>query len=129
MAKKTKSKNKDNNSGKDIVSGKLEITRGGMGFVIVEGREKDIIIKRENVGNALNGDIVNVAVKGVADTNRRQEGTITGVVKRKQSEFSGRVEVHTHFAFLMPDSDKMPVDIYVPLHLLNGATNGDRAIA
>ncbi len=129
MPKKTKTKKKENSSGKETLTGKLEITRGGMGFVIVEGREKDIIIRRDGMTNALNGDTVSVEVRGFADNNKRQEGTITGVIKRKQSEFSGRVEVHQHFSFLVPDSDKMPVDIYIPLHLLNGAKNGDRAIA
>ncbi|MBC7553325.1 MAG: ribonuclease R [Taibaiella sp.] len=128
MPKKTKAKNKSNGSGAETLTGKLEVTRGGMGFVIVEGHEKDIIIKRDNIGNALNGDTVQVELRGYADGNKRQEGTIKSVIKRKQSEFSGRVEVHPHFAFLVPDSDKMPVDIYIPLHLLNGAQHGDKAI-
>jgi ribonuclease R len=51
------------------------------------------------------------------------------VVTRKQTEFSGKVEVHPHFAFFIPDSEKMSVDIYIPLHLLNGASNGDHAMA
>ncbi len=129
MPKKTKGKKKDNAGNRESLTGRLEVTRGGMGFVVVEGREKDIIIKRENIGNALNGDTVQVELRGYSDNNKRQEGYITGVVNRKQSEFSGRVEVHPHFSFLVPDSDKMPVDIYIPLHLLNGAQNGDKAIA
>ena len=130
MPKKEKAKEKGKNSANlQILTGKLEVTRGGMGFVIIEGQEKDIIIKRDNMGNALNGDIVEVELRGYADGNKRQEGTVRNVVRRKQSEFSGRVEVHPHFSFLVPDSDKMPVDIYIPLHLLNGAKNGDKAIA
>ena len=127
MPKKTKKK--DSGANRQTLTGKLEITRGGMGFVIVEGREKDVIIKRENMANALNGDTVQIELRGHSDNNKRAEGYITGIVKRKQNEFSGRVEVHTHFSFLVPDSEKMPVDIFIPLHLLNGAKNGDKAIA
>lgn len=101
-----------------------------MGFVIVEGLEKDIIIKREKLGSALNGDEVRVEV---AERGRkfgsRPEGTIVEVIKRKQNEFSGILDVRPHFAFLITDSDKMPFDIFIPLHLLNEAKNGDRAIA
>jgi ribonuclease R len=128
MPKKTKKKNKPE-SGKHIFTGKLEVTRNGMGFVIVEGREKDIMIRHDKMHTALNGDEVRVAVNSGRDSNKRAEGEITEIVRRKQSEFSGVVEVHPHFAFLIPDGDKMSVDIYVPLHLLNGARNGDSAIA
>jgi ribonuclease R len=132
MSKKHKpsDKKKVDSSGKKIYKGKLEITRGGMGFVIVEGLEKDILVKRERMGNALNGDEVKVEVgERGKKFGSRAEGTIVEVTKRKQNEFGGRLEVHPHFSFLVPDSDKMPVDIFVPLHLLNGAVHGDRAIA
>jgi ribonuclease R len=127
MSKKTKKQ--DKNPG-NIVSytGKLEVTRGGMGFVTVEGLQKDILIKRENIRNALNGDEVRVEVRGYFDNNKRPEGVITEVLRRKQLEFSGKLEVHEHFAFLAPDSNKMPVDIFVPLQLLGGAKHGDNAI-
>lgn len=128
MAKKTKKKTKSTDSGKNIVTGKLEVTRSGMGFVVVEGQEKDILIRKEHMHTAFNGDEVKVEVKGFSD-NKRTEGKIIEVVRRKQSEFSGRVEVHPHFAFFIPDGDKMPIDIFIPLHLLNGARHGDSAMA
>ncbi len=128
MPKSSKKKNNSADAGRHIYTGKLEVTRGGMGFVSVEGLDKDIMIERDDMHNAFNGDDVKVEVKGHFDNNRRVKGTIVDVVRRKQSEFSGRVEVHPHFAFLIPDSDKMPVDIFIPLHLLNGAKQGDSAM-
>ena len=53
---KASQKKKVDSSGKKTYVGKLEITRGGMGFVIVEGLEKDVMIRRGETGNALNGD-------------------------------------------------------------------------
>jgi ribonuclease R len=129
MSKKTTRKGKPSDSGRHVYTGKLEVTRSGMGYVIVEGQEQDIIVKRENINTALNGDEVRVEVRGHREGGRRQEGIITDVVRRKQSEFSGKVEVHPHFAFFVPDNEKISVDIYVPLHLLNGARNGDHAMA
>src|SRR6185369_12388766 len=101
MAKKTKKKNSE--AGKHTYKGRLEVTRGGMGFVVVDGLDKDILIKRDNINTALSGDEVRVEVRGYKDNNRRPEGEIIEVIRRKQSEFSGRVEVHPHFAFLVPD--------------------------
>lgn len=130
MGRKNKNKSHGGGSSKKLYKGKIEITRGGMGFVIVEGLEKDILVKRDKLGNALNGDEVRVEVPEHGKKfGSRPEGVVVEVVRRKQNEFHGRVEVQQHFAFLVPDNDKVPVDIYVPLHLLNGAKNGDRAIA
>ncbi|HEY1033230.1 MAG TPA: ribonuclease R [Flavipsychrobacter sp.] len=123
-------KKKKDSKGRLSYTGKLEITRGGMGFVIVEGLEKDVLIKRDKMGNALNGDEVRVEIPEFGRKfGSRPEGVITEVIKRKQNEFSGRVEVKEHFAFMLPDNEKMPVDIYIPLHLLNGAKHGDHVMA
>ena len=81
------------------------------------------------MGTALNGDEVKVEVKQDGRNNKRFTGRIIEVIRRKQTEFSGMVEVHQHFAFLIPESKKMPLDIYIPLHLLNGAKNGEQAMA
>lgn len=129
MPKKTTKNSKNPDAGKQVFKGRLEVTRSGMGFVVVDGQDQDIMVKRDRMLNALDGDEVRVEVRGYKDNNKRPEGEIIDVVRRKQSEFSGRVEVHPHFAFLVPDSEKIPVDIYVPLHLLNGAHHGDTAIA
>jgi ribonuclease R len=111
-----------------ILTGRLEVTRSGMGFVTVEGYERDILVKRDHIHTALDGDEVKVEVS-TSSSGRRPEGKIVEVVRRKQSEFTGRVVVHPHFAFLVPDSEKISVDIYIPLHLLAGARDGDSAVA
>jgi ribonuclease R len=129
MAKNIKKKGKGADAGKTIYKGRLDISRSGMGFVVVDGLERDIIVKQDRMHTALNGDEVRVEVRGYKENNKRPEGEIIEVTRRKQSEFSGRVEVHPHFAFVIPDSEKMTVDIYIPLHLLNGARNGDTAMA
>jgi ribonuclease R len=125
-----KDKKKKDSSGKKIYTGKLEVTRGGMGFVVVEGQEKDILVKRDRLHNALNGDEVRVEVwERGKKFGSRPEGEVVEVIRRKQSEFSGKLDVRPHFAFLLPDNNKMPHDIFIPLHLLNGAKHGDHAIA
>ncbi len=129
MPKSTKKKNKKPDAGRHIYKGKLEVTRSGMGFVKAEGLEQDIMIERGNMLTALNGDEVRVEVKGYTDNNKRVKGTVIEVLRRKQSEFAGVVEVHPNFAFLIPDSDKMSTDIFIPLNSLNGAKHGDSAMA
>jgi ribonuclease R len=109
------------------VKGKLSVVRSGTGFVKVEGLERDILIHPENIGTALDGDEVRVRI--IKEGKSRVEGAIEDIVTRKQTEFSGRVEVKEHFAFLLPDKANMAVDIFIPLALLNGAKDGDQAVA
>jgi exoribonuclease R len=68
-------------------TGSLEITRGGMGFVIVPGLSKDIIIRPEQLRTGLNGDTVQVEIIKKS-TNGRMEGRIASVIARKQNEFA-----------------------------------------
>jgi ribonuclease R len=109
------------------LQGKLEITRSGMGFVIVEGEETDILIRPSDFNTAMHGDTVRVRLKEERGGKRKQ-GVITTVVERKQSEFIGRLEMNKGFAFFVNESDKRTPDIYVPERSFNGAKEGDRVV-
>ena len=58
----------------------------------------------------------------------RQTGEVVEVVKRKQMEFLGKLEMSKNFAFFIADVDKPMPDIYVPLSNLHDATDNDRVI-
>jgi ribonuclease R len=126
---KKKEKGKVGKSGGSgaFYKGKVELTRSGMGFVLVEGMERDILVHKEDLRSAMSGDEVRVELTRVSK-NGRQEGRIVEVLQRKQSEFSGRIEVKPHFAFFIADADGLSMDIYVPLHLLHDAQDGDRVV-
>ena len=107
--------------------GKLDMARSGMGFVVVEGWEQDVLVRQDDLLTALNGDEVRVQITRVSGKGR-PEGAVVEVLKRTQTEFSGRLDVSEKFAFLVPDKDKVRTDIFVPLKKLKGGKNGDRAI-
>lgn len=109
------------------MQGKLEITRSGMGFVIVEGEESDILIRPSDFNTAMHGDTVQVRLKEERGGKRKQ-GVITNVVERKQSEFIGHLEMNKGFAFFVNENDKRTPDIYVPERSFNGAKEGDRVV-
>ena len=79
--------------------GKLEITRSGMGFVIVEGEETDILVRPSDFNTAMHGDTVRVRIKEDKGGKRKQ-GIVVGVAERKQSEFVGKLQMNKGFAFL-----------------------------
>src|SRR6185437_11755971 len=109
-----------------LVKGVLEITRSGMGYVIVEGREKDLLVRPHDFNRGMDGDTVRVKIK---DTNgTRVEGVIAEIVERKQTEFIGNIQVNENFAFFSPDSQKPLPDFYVSIKNLNGAKDKDRVV-
>ncbi|KIC90039.1 ribonuclease R [Flavihumibacter sp. ZG627] len=109
--------------------GRLDITRSGMGFVIVDQLEQDILIRPNDFNTAMHGDTVRVRITKSAGRSARMQGVVTEVMGRKQNVFMGRIEISKSFAFFISDSDKPMPDIYIPLSNLNGAENGNRVIA
>jgi ribonuclease R len=109
-----------------LVRGVLEITRSGIGYVIAEGRNNDVLVRPNDFNKAMNGDTVMVKVK--ESDGRRAEGIIEEVVERKQTEFIGDIEVNENFAFFKADSQKPMPDFYINLRNLNGAKNKDRVV-
>lgn len=110
------------------IKGKLDISRSGMGYVIVEGREDDIIIRPNNFGRAFHGDIVRVQINKEAQRGKRTEGIVTDVAERAKDTFVGNIEVNKNFAFFTAATDKPIPDFYVPVDKLNGAINGNRVV-
>ena len=50
-----------------IVKGKLDISKSGMGYVIVEGNDKDIIVRPNDFNRAFHGDRLTVAYQKIKD--------------------------------------------------------------
>lgn len=110
-----------------IIKGTLDITRSGIGYVIVEGVDKDIFIRPHDFNTAFDGDTVTVIINESA-RGKRIEGRVDEVLKRKQTEFLGNIQVNNNFGFFTPDTKKPMPDFYVSLKKLNGAKDNDRVV-
>jgi ribonuclease R len=131
IKQKQKQKQKTTHKSTELLSqkGRLEITRSGMGFVIVDGDKNDVMVKPGDFSTALNGDIVRVKLVKENFRTGKKEGRITEVVTRKQTEFIGHLQLSTNHAFFVPDTDKPMPDLFIPLIDINGAKNKDRVVA
>jgi ribonuclease R len=111
-----------------FVEGKIDITSNGAAYVINDAFEDDIYIARGNTLNALHGDKVKVSLYAQRK-GKRPEGEVVEVVERARTEFAGIVQLSGSFAFLSTENQRSGVDIFIPLQKLNGAKNGEKAIA
>ncbi|MEP7164173.1 MAG: ribonuclease R [Ferruginibacter sp.] len=126
---KQKKPDKKRSSQTKILKGKLDISRSGMGYVIVEGQDKDILVKPNDFGKAFHGDTVRVEVSNDSGRGRRTEGKVIDVAERKQVDFIGNVQVSKNIAFFVAGGERPVPDFYIPVEKLNGAKDGERVVA
>ena len=108
------------------LQGLLEITRSGIGYVVVADGKGDVLVRPHDFNTALNGDEVVVKVIKENAATGKKEGRIAKVLERKQTEFIGRLQVSQRFAFVKIDSDRPMPDIYISLDNINGAVDSDK---
>jgi ribonuclease R len=113
--------------GANGVTGTLEITRSGIGYVVT-GDGNDILVRPQHFGSALNGDEVVVKVIKENERSSKKEGRIIEVKSRKQTEFVGHLQLSGNYGFFIPDTDKPMPDFYIPLENVKGAKDKDRVV-
>src|SRR3954466_14906927 len=112
----------------DEYKGVIEVTRSGMGFVVVPGLETDILVRPNDFNTAMHGDTVKVEVNPDKKGGKRMQGTVIDVLERKQLEFVGKLQMNKGFAFFVSEGDKKVPDIFIPQASFNGAQDEDRVV-
>jgi ribonuclease R len=90
-------------------------------------QDKDIYVKANDLGSAVDGDTVKVSVFKTRHGDH-PEGKVTEVVRRNRNRFVGKIEISKNFAFVVPDARKVHQDFFVFPENINGATHGDKVI-
>ncbi len=112
----------------NFAHGTVDMTSSGNAYIVSELVEHDIYVQAGNLMHALDGDEVKVLLFA-RRRNKKLEGEVVQVTKRKRETFVGKIELSKNFAFLVPDNQKMKVDIFIPKNKLKDAQQGQRAIA
>jgi exoribonuclease R len=111
----------------DILEGQISMNRGGNGYLTSDKLPKDIFIYKNNMNKALHLDDVRILV--LKGKDGKLEGEVIEIVNRFKDEFVGTLQVTQKFAFLVPDSIKMPHDLFIPKSKLLDGKDGQKAIA
>ena len=110
-----------------IVEGRIQINQQKNAYVIVDGMEQDIFVPKGATKNALNGDIVSVAVEKTED--KKPKGRIVEVKSRKKNQFVGKLQMsNPNYGFVVVDDSSIHVDFYVSKNLLNEALDGQKVV-
>jgi len=111
----------------DILVGKLSTNTSGSGYLVSPDLPKDIYIHKNNTNKALNLDTIKIQV--FEGKERPLEGKVIEIVERFRTEFVGVIQVSPRYAFFIPDSNKLPIDFFIPLSKTLGATDGQKVVA
>ena len=114
------------------IFGKVDMTSTGMAYIIVENAvpgEKDIIVESRNLNQAMNGDRVEVVVTS-RRRDGRKEGEIVSIVEKARRIFVGRLDCieGRDYGFVVIDSKRVPMDIFVPEKYVGGAKHGQKVM-
>ena len=113
----------------EFLEGRMDHVNVRFGFVVVEGREGDILINARDMNGAIDGDTVKVLIS----TKKRKptektEGEVIEIVRRGRSEIVGTIEIMPNYAFVVASSKKIYGDIFVSKNDLKNAQHGDKVI-
>jgi len=92
----------------DVYEGQIEFSTSGNASLLVE--DKEIFIYKKNTANSLHLDKVKVQI---FKAEKKLEGKIVEVISRFKTEYVGRVQIGKKTIFVVPDSNKVPVDFYI----------------
>ncbi len=114
----------------DTVEGRIDINRRGIGYLITEGFDEDIKVKKKNLGLALQDDIVRVKLHGNKKSkNGRQHGKVVEIVERGREVYAGALQKKGSQNYIIePDDKSAHTPFFVLPKSLNGAKSGDKVV-
>ena len=94
--------------------GKVQMTREGYAFIIIDGEEDDVFVKASKTRGALHGDRVRVTVTREKLDRQRREGEVVEILERSPRPFIGILHIVGNQAWVLMQSRFMPYDITIP---------------
>ena len=91
----------------NIKPGRLQVTSGGYGFVILDEGGKDIFVPAKNLGTAWDGDRIMVRPNSSRGENGRPSGEVVRIIERRHHRIGGTLEYGRGYVILRPDSPRL----------------------
>lgn len=113
-------------SGRSVAEGRMDMTRSGDGYVVLEGEAGDVHISAKSMATAQHGDTVRIKT-WTPRGRRRPEGEVIKVLTRAQDHFIGVLYSYARFAIVMPDG-RAGLEVSVAPADTKGANDKDKVV-
>lgn len=110
-----------------VIEGKLDIAKRGVGYIISDQLDEDLMVPVKYMNQVVHGDIVRAEIIKTRGKLNAQ-GRIIEVLNRAERRFVGTIDIQKKYAFLIPDDPKITVDIFIPIGKTKKAESGDKVI-
>lgn len=107
--------------------GIVELQPQGFAYVNSDEVDRPVLVSSRNLKHAMEGDKVKIRLYA-SRKKHDLEGEVIEIIERAKSVFVGTVQTSRNFAFLIP-AGKVGFDIFIPVDKMNGAKDGQKAIA
>lgn len=113
----------------NLLRGKMQVHTKGFGFLLPEEEDHpDVYIHANDMGGAMNGDVVLVRVNTKGPAGGKLEGEVVKVVVRANTQIVGVFQNHETYAFVIPDDKRIVKDIFIPSDAFKGAVDGQKVV-
>jgi ribonuclease R len=112
---------------KKYFEGILDLSGKGIGYIISEDFDNDIIISSNQFHKAFGGDTVQFYVYPTRG-KRRQEGKITEIISRKRKQFVGTLQKKNNTLFVRVNPRTSSTDFYIDEEPVVDTKDGDRVL-
>ncbi|MFY0626252.1 MAG: ribonuclease R [Reichenbachiella sp.] len=113
---------------KAMLSGRVDHVNSRFAYVLQDGEDEDIWVKTDDLLSAIDGDLVEVVLIRGKRHGARREGRVVRIVERKKNEFVGKIEIMPKYAFVVPDSRKIHIDVFVHPGKTGKAKSNDKVL-
>ncbi len=109
--------------------GSFRASKKSFGFVVRAGDAEDIFIPSGRTFTAMDGDLVSVMIDCKGRRGKNVEGHVTRVIKRANQKIVGYYRKKNKGGLVLPDNQRLSVDIAIPEGQSMGAVNGHKVVA
>ena len=106
--------------------GRVDLIRSGAAYIIVENLDQDVYIPQKYLGNAMNGDTVEITVTFYR--SRKPEGRVTKILKRKTNRIMGTLMANRKYNMVQYSAKGVHLDVFIKNEDCLSAKNGDKVM-
>ena len=110
------------------LEGRVDMTRSGAAYIVVDGDDEDIFVPGRRLGNAQDGDLVKVRY-WTPSGRRKPEGEVAEVLERSVTHFLGKLVIHPKYAeVVVTQPGDKTLSVAVHRAELDGAEHNDQVV-
>lgn len=114
-------------SPKNIYEGKVDLTRSGDAYIVCEGLDDDVYVRRKDLKGAFNKDIVKVQVPEIKG-KRRPEGKVIEIIKRSITHIIGKIVIKQKLSIVYPANKNLFEEVFINNKNTKGAEDGEQVV-